>query len=425
MVVVSTFIIYSQQKAVIWSEDFEGDWTVNWHVDAGTWEVGTPTSGPNKAYNGAKCAATVLAGKYSEPVDTRLIRHTSFEVPAASEHPRFRFWYWFSFSAGDYGEVQIKVGSGEWQTISNRFDNQGGNAWSYGSIDLSDYAEQAVQIGFYFHSKRVDYYNSDVSTGWYIDDVSLITGSYTLSSPEDFESGFDDWSADEGTWEVGEPTAGPGKAHSGQTCAGTTLGGNYQEASDSRLISPSFIVAAASENPAIRFWHWFSFSAGDYGEIQVSTDNGATWVSVSSQFANTSSGTWTPFYIPLSSYSGTKCKIAFYFHSQRVNYYNADVSSGWYVDDINFDNIYWVKESEFQKLNIYPNPFSEKTTIQFDDTDLSGYRLSLYNISGTKVIEMKDIRSDRIELEKGSLPAGIYIIELKGAKIYRNKIIIR
>ena len=76
-------------------------------------------------------------------------------------------------------------------------------------------------------------------------------------------------------------------------------------------------------------------------------------------------------------------------------------------------------------MNIYPNPFSEKATIDFDDTDLSGYRLSVYNISGIKVLEMKDIRSDKIEMEKGDFPAGIYIIELKGAKVYRNKIIIK
>jgi hypothetical protein len=56
---------------------------------------------------------------------------------------------------------------------------------------------------------------------------------------------------------------------------------------------------------------------------------------------------------------------------------------------------------------------------------LSGYRLSVYNISGTKVMEIKDIRSDKIELEKGALPAGIYIVELKGDRVYRNKIIIR
>ena len=29
MVVVTAIIAYPQQKAVLWSEDFEGDWTVN------------------------------------------------------------------------------------------------------------------------------------------------------------------------------------------------------------------------------------------------------------------------------------------------------------------------------------------------------------------------------------------------------------
>jgi len=36
-----------------------------------------------------------------------------------------------------------------------------------------------------------------------------------------------------------------------------------------------------------------------------------------------------------------------------------------------------------------------------------------------------DLSSDKIEMGKGDLPAGIYIIELKGAKVYRNKIIIK
>lgn len=423
IVMVAVMVSYSQQKAVLWSEDFEGDWTVNWHVDAGTWEVGTPTSGPGAAHGGQKLAATVLAGNYSEPVNSRLIRHTSFVVPSASENPRLRFWYWFSFSSSDYGQVQIKVGTEEWKTISNNLDNLGGDAWSYGSIDLSEYEGLTIQIGFYFHSVQYSYYQN-VSTGWYIDDVSLVTGPYVLNSPEGFESGYGDWYVDEGTWELGTPTGGPGSAHGGANCIGTNIGGNYQEPSDSRLISPPFVVPAASENPAIRFWHWFSFSSSDYGEVQISNDGGKNWTSISSQFVNTSSGIWTPFYVSLSAFANTKVQIALYFHSVQYSYYQ-NVSSGWYIDDINFDNITWVKENEYQKINIYPNPFSEITTIQFDDTDLSGYRLSVYNISGTKVLEMKDIKSNKVELEKGNLPAGIYIIELKGNKIYRRKIIIR
>ncbi len=330
------FVLFSlflaQGQTTLWSEDFEGDWYNNWYVDNGTWEVGTPTSGPNAAHAGDNCAATVLAGNYSEPVTTRLIRYTSFVVPAASENPRFRFWYWMSFAESDYGEVQIKTSGGEWESISIIMNNYGSDAWSYGSVDISAYAGSTVQIAFYFHSEEWLGYNN-VSSGWYIDDVSLVTGPYVLNSPEDFESGFGDWSVDEGSWEVGIPTFGPSDAHSGQNCVGTNLEGNYQEPSDSRLASPPFVVPPASENPAVQFWHWFSFSDSDYGVVQIRVNNG-DWVPISTQFSNTSSGIWTPFYISLSSYTDSTVQIAFYFHSEEWLGYN-NVSSGWYIDNVN------------------------------------------------------------------------------------------
>jgi hypothetical protein len=422
IIILATLVTYSQQKGILWSEDFEGDWTINWHVDAGTWEVGVPTSGPGAAYKGQKLAATVLAGNYSEPVSSRLIRHSSFLVPAASENPRLRFYSWFNFSAGDYGEVQIKVGTAEWQTISNRFDNQGSDCWSYGSVDLSKYAGSTVQVGFYFYSVQVGSF-PNVSTGWYIDDVSLVTGPYVLSIPEDFESGFDDWYVDEGSWEIGLPTSGPASAHGGQNCAATNLEGNYQETAEGRLISPPFIVPAASNNPAIRFWHWYSFSSGDYGELQITTDGGTSWTSISSQFINSSSGVWTAFYASLSAFADIKVQLAFHFYSVQTGSF-PNVSTGWYIDDINFDNVTAISELSVQKMNIYPNPFSDKTTIEFNEMDLSGYKLSVFGLSGNKVFDIDNITSDKIEIEKGSLPPGIYIIELKGDKVYRQKIVI-
>ena len=313
-----TLLSYSQQKSILWSEDFEGDWTINWHADAGTWEAGVPTSGPNASHSGQKLAATVLAGNYSEPVSTRLIRHTSFVVPAASENPRLRFFSWFNFSTGDYGEVQIKVGTADWQTISNRFGNLGSDSWSYGSIDLSQYAGSTVQIGFYFYSVQVGSL-SNVSTGWYIDDISLTTGPYVLSIPEDFESGFDDWSADEGSWEVGVPTSGPASAHGGQNCAGTNLEGNYQESAEGRLVSPPFVVPAASENPRLRFYSWFSFSSGDYGEVQIKVGS-ADWKTISNRYDNQGGDAWSNGSIDLSKYAGSTVQIGFYFYSVQVGF---------------------------------------------------------------------------------------------------------
>ncbi len=65
--IFSLISVNANTEATLWSEDFEGDWTANWYADAGTWEVGAPTSGPNAAHSGDNCAATVLGGNYSEP----------------------------------------------------------------------------------------------------------------------------------------------------------------------------------------------------------------------------------------------------------------------------------------------------------------------------------------------------------------------
>ncbi len=331
-IIFFTNTVFSQ---TVWSEDWEGNWVNDWHVDAGTWEVGTPTSGPNSAYDGLNCAATVLNGNYSEPVDTRLIRHTSFVVPPASENPRIRFWYWFSFnSSSDWGEIQIKTNSGVWESISNVLNSQGGDVWSYGSIDISSYADSTVQIAFHFHSINDGGGSIDVSSGWYIDDVSLVTGPYVFNNPEDFELGFGDWSADEGSWEIGVPTVGPGSAHGGQNCAGTKLDGNYQEPSDSRLVSPPFVVPPASENPRIRFWYWFSFnSSSDWGEIQIKTNSGV-WESISNVLNSQGGDVWSYGSIDISSYADSTVQIAFHFHSINDGGGSIDVSSGWYIDDV-------------------------------------------------------------------------------------------
>src|SRR5262245_51428016 len=63
------------------------------------------------------------------------------------------------------------------------------------------------------------------------------------------------WTADNGVWELGVPTFGPQRAHSGTKCAGTVLGGNYPEITSTRLIRiPSFVVPETNQNPRLRFW---------------------------------------------------------------------------------------------------------------------------------------------------------------------------
>ncbi len=321
------------QSVIVWNEKWEENWRDNWQIDGGTWEVGTPTSGPGKAYEGQNCIATVLAGDYPDAADTRLTRSTTFVVPAASENPRLRFWHWFSFSTKDYGKVQIKAGKGSWQDISISYTGIG-SVWTYPSLDLSAYAGMSVNISFLFHSADDGSQGGDVSSGWYIDDIAVITGPVFLNTLETWEDGLNNWNPEKGTWEVGkpDPKVGPGKAYSGENCAGTVLAGDYTDYADARLISPVFVVPAADQYPRLRFWHWYSFSANDYGKVQIKVGNGS-WQDISAKYTG-KSGVWTYPYIDLSNFSGMSVRICFYLKSADDNYQGSDVSAGWYVDDI-------------------------------------------------------------------------------------------
>jgi hypothetical protein len=76
-------------------------------------------------------------------------------------------------------------------------------------------------------------------------------------------------------------------------------------------------------------------------------------------------------------------------------------------------------------LYIYPNPFNKKTTIAFSNPEKKEYTLTIYDISGKDMLYIPQISSDRIEIEKGSLPKGVYIVEIKGDKVFRGKMVVK
>jgi hypothetical protein len=152
---------------------------------------------------------------------------------------------------------------------------------------------------------------------------------------EDFESGWGDWWADNGVWEVGTPTAGPDSCHGGSQCAGTVLDGNYPQSTDSRMITPSIKLSNVSgdEELHLRFWQWFSYTSDDAGYVQISVydeelEEWSDWVTISNSIIN-SSPSWSLMNVELTDYAGKKVRIAFY-HTADFPY----ESTGWYIDDV-------------------------------------------------------------------------------------------
>ncbi|MFZ5981464.1 MAG: T9SS type A sorting domain-containing protein [Candidatus Zixiibacteriota bacterium] len=328
------------ERVFVDPEDWESG-IGDWYADFGIWEVGTPTSGPSGAYEGTNCTGTILTGNYVDGPDSRLIS-PPFVVPGMEDNPRLRFWHWFSFNSNDAGYVQIRiVDSTTWVTLPSGTFGAGSagynsnSRWTRGWFDLSAYAGEEVEICFYFTSSVDGWGDSYVSSGWYIDEITLETGERVFVDPEDWESGIGDWYADFGIWEVGTPTSGPSGAYEGTNCTGTILTGNYVDGPDSRLISPPFVVPGMEDNPRLRFWHWFSFNSNDAGYVQIRVVGNTTWTTLSSgTFTGNSSSAWTYTYFPLNDYADSTVEICFRFTSSVDGWGDSYVSSGWYIDSL-------------------------------------------------------------------------------------------
>src|SRR5439155_352374 len=123
--------------------------------------------------------------------------------------------------------------------------------------------------------------------------LKVETGAQVAPAFEDFENlaaVLDQWTVNDGIWEFGAPTSGPGAAHSGNNCLATVLGGNYPDNMISRAVGPPFVVPAAAQNPQLRFWQWYSAVTNDFVKVQISTDNGATWNDLSGNITGDSGG---------------------------------------------------------------------------------------------------------------------------------------
>jgi hypothetical protein len=300
----------------------------NWTIDHGVWELGKPVIGPATAFSGVNCVGTVLDGNYRPGADSRLIS-PEFLVPPAADNPRLRFWHWFGIWPGDPARVEISVAGGAWQPLSRVFEYNGG-VWTRPLLDLRPFAGQSVQVAFHFQSNP----DTDVASGWYVDDVVVQTGPIEwkpAEQPEGFELGLGNWNVENGVWEIGAPGFGPERAFAGKQCAGTILAGPYPGSADARLISPEFAVPSASDRPRLRFWQWLRNRIGDPATVEIRTV-GADWKPLSPPTIG-NDGTWARPSFALDEYGGQRVQIAFRFQSND----DADSAAGWFIDEVTLE----------------------------------------------------------------------------------------
>lgn len=94
---------------------------------------------------------------------------------------------------------------------------------------------------------------------------------------------------------------------------------------------------------------------------------------------------------------------------------NLHDNSYYYLDNIEVEKLSKTNISIINQKNnicLYPNPFNLETTLYINSQNSSIYKLKIYNYSGVLVREIVDISDNKVAINRGNLPSGIYSYNL-------------
>ncbi|MBL4736425.1 MAG: T9SS type A sorting domain-containing protein [Flavobacteriales bacterium] len=138
------------------------------------------------------------------------------------------------------------------------------------------------------------------------------------------------------------------------------------------------------------------------GIILKTTDGGQTWVSEYNQFD------------VLVAMSITPDNTVFVASGLGYVLKNSSIQS---IDAINGEANY----------SLYPNPFVNKATFEFDNSNMDNHSLTIYDAQGQVVRILNGITSDNIDIERAEFNSGMYLFQLRNDKEIRaaGKMIVR
>lgn len=82
------------------------------------------------------------------------------------------------------------------------------------------------------------------------------------------------------------------------------------------------------------------------------------------------------------------------------------------VSTLHEEDVSEIIENETGLVTIYPNPFSDFTTVRFANGNQSVYSLVIYNLLGVIVYQQDNITSGQVQIRKADLGSGIYILNV-------------
>ena len=261
-----------------------------------------------------------------------------------------------------------------------------------------------------------------------------------------FQLTIDTVSNPDNIWQIGKPHKETiDTAKSGQKVIITDTSGYYPPNDTS-----SFIVTQRVEN-ACCWWRLLNIcgyyyvntdSLHDYGKIEISFDNGNTWVDILSlpdtigyfdqikPVLTGNSNGWKFFYLDFSRYADYLEVDIDDTLLYRFSFISDSIPDS--LDGLAFDYLTFVDYAEYADyeknddvISIYPNPV--QNVIYFKkNKNINSAIVKIYDIKGNPIYENDKFEEDFIDIKKLNLPNGVYMIKFNdGEHITVKKIIVK
>tara|TARA_Y100000385_G_scaffold291801_2_gene372515 strand:- start:4490 stop:6925 length:2436 start_codon:yes stop_codon:yes gene_type:complete len=204
-------------------------------------------------------------------------------------------------------------------------------------------------------------------------------------------------------------------------------GSNYANGENSYLTLSNSIDLFGVTDANLTFQaKWDIESNYDYVQIEVSIDNGNSWIPQCGNFTNEgvtnqsnasgeplydgSQSTWVSEFIDLKDYIGESILLRFSLISDF-----GVTGDGFYFDDLKINllqNTLSLDASLGTKFRLYPNPLKE---LLFIDSSVKDFDIDIYNLSGQLVLNSKG-QSHNTAINCSTLASGVYLLKLKTDK---------
>jgi hypothetical protein len=142
---------------------------------------------------------------------------------------------------------------------------------------------------------------------------------------ETFDSG-QGWSVD-GVWKIDTQTAYDGASWTADTT---------QRGLVSTLTSDVLIDLRGAMNPVLSFWEKSALSDGDVFAVEISLDNGVSWVALSQQSGSPQE--WAPRTLDLSPYRGNVIRLRYYLDTTGALPGSATTAGVW-IDQLSIQDL--------------------------------------------------------------------------------------